>query len=711
MTNYRYWLQITSSSWSFVYEILGQMTYLVADSTSDCARSWISLMECSASAIVVVYVSRAAAILSATSFLMAAQDMVDASDHKPNGFINSDSTIHDIYVYSTNTPEEDVEPKQIILDPDDQPMWESAKTIIPTPTSAIIQLDVDDNFVINTTHLNMIRENKFDGYMRADPHDHIREFLAICNIFRYETIIKPLVFYLTKSLNPLVKDKQEKDKIETKPDKNGKHGKARQCRSPVTVKKAKQEKKIQVKGTKNGNPERCIMIKKTTRTDIAIILKKNNKGQICQTVKDLMEQLTSMCEMVGQFIQKKEEEKKIEEDQAANARYWKIPACGDDGDDYNFAITPDEPVDSLIMGDEHHNTIPTMKSDEFIMSSVENLVPNPSESEGESKCDVPTREEFTTFSNVLFDADYEFDSSDDQSLYDEDVPEKIFSNPLFEEEIIPMKIDQHYDNAESDLVESPRTHDSSLTISSKIDSLLDEFAGELTLLKSIPLGINETDCDLENEIRLTKRLLYDNSSPHPLEEFVSENSNADIESFSPSPISVEDSDSFMEEIDLSFTPDDPMTLGIEEDDYDSERDILIFEELLDNYSLSLPKNESFHFDIPSFSRPPAKPPDGNTRILNIKMMGDISEQKPSAECPMMIHGKNTPILDVPLFHFYPLDQFNRGGEGLCRVLAGNPGRDEQYSFKVVQDNRFLWLGKNGHWVLYGPCKFGPCWLD
>ncbi|GJV16185.1 reverse transcriptase domain-containing protein, partial [Tanacetum coccineum] len=99
----------------------------------------------------------------------------------------------------------DVEPEPnlplqevIILDPDDQPMWESAKTVAPTPNSAIIQLDVDDNFVINSTHLNMIRENKFNGHLRADPHDHIREFLAICNMFRYgETqseAIKLLIF-------------------------------------------------------------------------------------------------------------------------------------------------------------------------------------------------------------------------------------------------------------------------------------------------------------------------------------------------------------------------------------------------------------------------------------------------------------------------------------------------------------------------------------
>nr|GEV89565.1 hypothetical protein [Tanacetum cinerariifolium] len=383
-----------------------------------------------------------------------------------------------------------------------------------------------------------------------------------------------------------------------------------------------------------------------------------------------------MCEMFGQFIQKKHEE-----DQAANARYWKIPACCNDDDDYNFAITPNEPVDSLSMGDEHLNTILATESNEFIKSCVENLVPNPSELKGENGYDVPAC--FTTFSNVLFDANYELNSSDDQSLYDEDVPEKIFSNPLFDEEIIPMKKDQHHYNAESDLVESLRTHDSSLIISSKIDSLLDEFAGELTLLKSIPPGIDETDCDPKEDIRLIERLLYDNSSPRPPEEFVSDNSNAEIESFSPSPIPVKDSDSFMEEIDLSFTPDDPMPLGNEEDDDDSERDILILEELLDNYSLSFSENESFRFDIPSFSRPPAKPPDGDTGILNVKMMGDISDEKVPmprllitrvsnqekspdllshqgleifqlyVKCPMMIYGKNTPILDVPLFHFYP----------------------------------------------------------
>nr|GEW89346.1 hypothetical protein [Tanacetum cinerariifolium] len=150
------------------------------------------------------------------------------------------------------------------------------------------------------------------------------------------------------------------------------------------------------------------------------------------------------------------------------------------------------------------------------------------------------------------------------SFSDEDFSKEIYFNPLFDEEIISMKIDPHHSNDESDLIESLLDHDSSIiSSSSKIDSLFDEFA-----------------------------------------ELVSQNSNADVESFSPSPIHVEDSDSFMEEINLSFTPDDPMPPGIEEDDYDSEREIPILEELLDNYSVSLSENESFHFDIPSSSRPP-----------------------------------------------------------------------------------------------------------
>nr|GEW67843.1 hypothetical protein [Tanacetum cinerariifolium] len=194
------------------------------------------------------------------------------------------------------------------------------------------------------------------------------------------------------------------------------------------------------------------------------------------------------------------------------------------------------------MRDEHLDTISKKESDEFIKSSVENLVPSPSEYEDERECDVPACDDFTTFSNLLFDANEDFSSSNNESFSDEDILKEIYSNPLFDEEIISIKIDLHHLNTESDLIESLLNQDSSIISSSNIDSLFDEF----------------------------------------------------------------DSDSLRDEIDLSLTLDDSMPPGIEDDDYDSEGNIL--KELLSNDSLSLPENESFHFDIPSSSRPPAKLP-------------------------------------------------------------------------------------------------------
>nr|GEW68473.1 hypothetical protein [Tanacetum cinerariifolium] len=242
---------------------------------------------------------------------------------------------------------------------------------------------------------------------------------------------------------------------------------------------------------------------------------------------------------IDSMTQKKEEkEKQITEEQAAKARYWKIPICYDDDEDYTIAITPIlskvEPEDSITMRDEHLDTISATKSNEFIKSSIENLVPNPSKSEGEHECDVPACDDFTTFSNILFDGDYNFSSSDDESFSDEDISKKIYSNPLFDKEIISIKIDLHHFNAE----------------------------------------IDKADCDPKEEIRLVERLLYDNSSPRPPEEFISENSNAIIKSFSPSPISVEDSDLLMEEIDLFLASDKSIPPGINNDYSDSEGDAL-----------------------------------------------------------------------------------------------------------------------------------------
>ncbi|GKG13302.1 hypothetical protein Tco_0350262, partial [Tanacetum coccineum] len=92
----------------------------------------------------------------------------------------------------------------------------------------------------------------------------------------------------------------------------------------------------------------------------------------------------------------------------------------------SIVIIPDSPkTDSLIMVDKHLDIIPEMKSDEFIKSSVENPVQNPSESEDECECDVPDCDDsqtkkFSTFSNPLFD---DSTSSDDKLSHEEVIHE------------------------------------------------------------------------------------------------------------------------------------------------------------------------------------------------------------------------------------------------------------------------------------------------
>ncbi|GJZ58305.1 hypothetical protein Tco_0613799, partial [Tanacetum coccineum] len=235
------------------------------------------------------------------------------------------------------------------------------------------------------------------------------------------------------------------------------------------------------------------------------------------------------------------------------------------------AITPDLPIpDSLIMEDEHLDTILVMESVNTIKSSVEDLVPTPSESvdlsDEEKECDMPVCDDFTTFSNPLFDSHDDFSSNDDESFSDEDVPNenfKIYSNPLFDDEIISSKIEPHHFNAESDLIESLLNRDISTVSNPKIDSLLEEFSGELAHIDLIPPGINKTDFDPKEEIRLIEKLLYDSSSPRPPEESNFEISDATIESSFPFPIPVEGSDSLMKEIDLFLAFDDSMPPGIE----------------------------------------------------------------------------------------------------------------------------------------------------
>ncbi|GJQ96721.1 hypothetical protein Tco_0007860 [Tanacetum coccineum] len=353
----------------------------------------------------------------------------------------------------------------------------------------------------------------------------------------------------------------------------------------------------------------------------------NAQNDFLNSQNKLMEQMTSICDMVGQYMQKKEEEKRIAEEQAAKDRYWKIPICYDDDEDYTIAIAPSEGIP-------------------------------------DSVCDVPLCNDPTPLEAFKEHFEIVVDFNDDSTLSDDD---------------------------------SPYCKDIDYVDASPPDA-------EIVSLEAVEIVIPEVG-GIDTDILLTiKDDILHNSSPLPSEDSNSDVSDAITESFSPSPIPVEDSDSLMEEIDLFLTPDDSMPPGIETDDYDSEGDILFFEELLTDDSLSLPEHESFHFESdydPSSPRPLAKPLDDDeiepdTGLLTTKVVGDISEHyvliprllptQPTLcpviqtllpfssenmdkvhllshrgfkasklfhqKSPMLIHGDNTPNFGVRHLHFY-----------------------------------------------------------
>ncbi|GJS79076.1 hypothetical protein Tco_0728957 [Tanacetum coccineum] len=169
-----------------------------------------------------------------------------------------------------------------------------------------------------------------------------------------------------------------------------------------------------------------------------------------------------------------------QEEQVAFTPYWNFPIIDDDDDEYiiqyreylersSKAITPDlsteEPDYSLSMGDEHLSTILETESDKLIKSSVENLVPIPREFEGifDNICDVPSRDK------------------------------------------------KHFDD-ESDLMKSLLNRDTPIVYSPKIDSLLEEFAGELAPINPITSGIHKADFDPKEDIRLDDQMFYDYTS-------------------------------------------------------------------------------------------------------------------------------------------------------------------------------------------------------
>nr|GEX55406.1 hypothetical protein [Tanacetum cinerariifolium] len=142
-------------------------------------------------------------------------------------------------------------------------------------------------------------------------------------------------------------------------------------------------------------------------------------------------------ELKGNFnsmsIEINKKEKLLQLEQLANlstypSKRFNSFCFDDDDEDYTIAVTPslstEELDNSLSIGDEHLDTILATESDEFIKSSVENLIPIPSKSEGipDNMCDVRfhdtslpldiSKDQFEDF----YDSNNEFSSTDDDSF-------------------------------------------------------------------------------------------------------------------------------------------------------------------------------------------------------------------------------------------------------------------------------------------------------
>ncbi|GKD58555.1 hypothetical protein Tco_1296064 [Tanacetum coccineum] len=294
-----------------------------------------------------------------------------------------------------------------------------------------------------------------------------------------------------------------------------------------------------------------------------------------------------------------------------------------------------KPEDSLIMGNEELSTIPKKESDEFIKSSVEDLVPIPSDSddtsESDSDCDIPScddispiniyEEKAVTLSNPLFDLNDDFTSSDDESLSDEDVPEdnfKIYSNPLFkfDDEYISSDVNSLFDEVLED-IECKDSYDSNLDESTFLVTPLsdsnedecftpsDDFelllhhdsSTPMIIVVSIlggftnepPLEENDDLFDLESKKNEWKKILYED-----LIDDLIFNPRGDIDEI----------DAFLD-IDIST--------NIKDDFYDSKGDVLYLESLLSDDTTPSPPPEVF------FDRDPRSLRDINDLKIMVKV--------------------------------------------------------------------------------------------
>nr|GEV90509.1 hypothetical protein [Tanacetum cinerariifolium] len=371
------------------------------------------------------------------------------------------------------------------------------------------------------------------------------------------------------------------------------------------------------------------------------------------TIMEQMTQLTSMYELVCQIVQKKQEEKRIEEEQAANARYWKIPACCDDDDDYDSAIT-------LVLSTEETDN--SLNHFEIIMNSNDDISSNDDDSLYNENIEYveasPHDSELVSLEAV------EIVIPEKEEIEDDNLREKLLNVHLLIANIEALK-DKPTPSSKLLTKSSSTSPKSFLEETNTFHNSLPEFENFYFDLGEISSGSTTTHSDIS--LSEYDSFIFDFAN----EEFVDKLAHI---------ISLPEYDCF-----YFWNLPDPGELM-------SVLNSGIYENLLSTTRVTLPIEDD-HSPLLSYVvwiflahlTYPVIPPYlylfGNEDTIFDPgiTINRIYSFKPGLshwheafkkfntyrshlnEWSMIINGKNTPILDVLLFHFYPLDQVKYGG--------------------------------------------------
>ncbi|GJR36137.1 hypothetical protein Tco_1211821 [Tanacetum coccineum] len=282
-------------------------------------------------------------------------------------------------------------------------------------------------------------------------------------------------------------------------------------------------------------------------------------GEIKYALTDEQYQQEDIQELMSKLL---EDVRNISEElsEYINCPSWNRPIFYDnDDDEYTIiyskpkAITPDlptvEPDNSLSMGDEHLDTIP----------SVENLVPIPSEFEGisEDTCDVPVCEDPSTFDALNDHSEILSDSNDDGTSSDDDDFEDIEYVSLEEVNDVDQE-EKEFDLEDILQIQDVILREKLLNISrliTNIESLNDNPTPdhEFKSPSSFPIPVTDSDSDDTEETRSGSTTTHANNSLLEYDSFL----------FEIEPDQGELTNVVIEEVDTFLVLEDSIPPGIE----------------------------------------------------------------------------------------------------------------------------------------------------